>query len=75
MLTLKRNLLGSLLVQRGHITQDQLEHALAEQRRQNHAKRIGEILVGMRAISEAVLLECLSLQLDCSPGGEYLQDR
>ncbi len=65
MLTLKRNLLGSILLERGLITQELLEHALAEQRRQNHAKRIGEVLLSMRAISEADLLSCLSLQLDC----------
>jgi type II secretion system protein E len=64
-LTLKRTLLGAILVQSGKITETQLEQALVEQRRTNHAKRIGEILVGMRAISEADLLAALSHQLGC----------
>ena len=65
MLTLKRTLLGTLLVQRGAITEDQLSHALAEQRRMNHTRRIGEILVGLRLVSEAELLAALSEQLGC----------
>jgi type II secretion system protein E len=65
LLTLKRTLLGALLVQEEAITETQLEQALAEQRRINHTKRIGEILVQMRAISEATLLHALSKQLGC----------
>src|SRR5690242_7881744 len=65
MLTLKRTLLGQLLVQKEAITQAQLDQALAEQRRINHTKRIGEILVGMRCLSEAELLQTLALQLEC----------
>jgi type II secretion system protein E len=64
-LTLKRTLIGQLLLQEGAITQAQLDQALAEQRRQNHTKRIGEILVGLRFISEATLLAALSKQLGC----------
>ena len=65
MLTLKRALLGSLLVEAGIITQAQLDQALAEQRRQNNTKRLGEILVSMRFLSEAELLNALSKQLGC----------
>jgi type II secretion system protein E len=65
LLTLKRTQLGMLLVQEESISQGQLEQALAEQRRQNHAKRIGQVLVEMRFISEATLLKALSLQLGC----------
>ena len=65
MLTLNRIPLGTILMQDGAITQSQLDHALAEQRRANGAKRIGEVLIGMRAVSEAVLLTALSKQLDC----------
>jgi type II secretion system protein E len=65
LLTLKRTLLGALLVQEEAITEIQLEQALAEQRRINHTKRIGEILIQMRAISEATLLHALSKQLGC----------
>ncbi|HEY9867818.1 MAG TPA: type II secretion system ATPase GspE [Candidatus Obscuribacterales bacterium] len=65
MLTLKRVPLGTLLVQEGVITQSQLDQALAEQRRQNHTRRLGEILVDMRAVSEKNLLAILSKQLEC----------
>jgi len=47
------------------ITQAQLDQALAEQRRLNHTKRLGEILVAQRIVSEANLLKVLSRQLDC----------
>jgi len=63
LLTLKRTLLGNMLVQEEAITQEQLDQALAEQRRQNHVKRIGEILVSMRYISEQTLLNTLAKQL------------
>lgn len=65
MLTLKRALLGSILVEQGSITPEQLELALAEQRRLNHTKRIGEILVSMRLLSDNALLQALSRQLEC----------
>ena len=65
MLVLKRTLLGSILLEQGAITQEQLDQALAEQRRQNNAKRIGQILLDMRAVSEAALLKALSAQLEC----------
>ena len=65
MLTLKRTLLGQMLLLEESITQQQLEMALADQRRINHTKRLGEILVGLRVISEATLLNALSKQLGC----------
>src|SRR5689334_11767831 len=58
-------MLGAILVERGIVSQTQLDQALAEQRRQNYAHRIGEILIGMRLISEAQLLAALSDQLGC----------
>jgi hypothetical protein len=65
LLTLKRTLLGQMLLLEESVTQQQLDMALAEQRRINHTKRLGEILVGMRVISEATLLTALSKQLNC----------
>jgi type II secretion system protein E len=65
LLTLKRTLLGQLLVTQEAITQGQLDQALAEQRRQNNAKRIGEVLVSMRFISEQTLLSALAQQIGC----------
>jgi len=54
-----------MLVQEEAITQEQLDQALAEQRRQNHVKRIGEVLISMRYLSEQTLLDVLSRQLGC----------
>ncbi|MEP6755092.1 MAG: type II secretion system ATPase GspE [Chthonomonadales bacterium] len=65
MLTLKRTLLGQILVQDEAISQGQLDQALAEQRRQNNEKRLGEILVGMHFLPESALLQALSRQLGC----------
>ena len=65
MLTLKRLQLGSILLQLGSVSQDQLDQALSEQRRKNNTKRLGEILVEMRMISEQSLLVALSKQLEC----------
>ncbi len=65
MLKLRRTLLGTLLMEEGLITPEQLEVALAEQRRGNGEKRLGEILVSLRLLSEPALLHALSIQLDC----------
>ncbi len=65
MLKLKHVPLGAMLVERKLVTQEQVDHALADQRRHDNARRLGEILVESRAISEAVLLQVLSEQLDC----------
>ncbi len=65
MLKLRRTPLGSILMEQGQVTSEQLETALAEQRRAEHGKRIGEILVDMRFLSEPNLLQALSKQLDC----------
>ncbi len=54
-----------MLVERSLVTREQVEQALAEQRRQGNARRLGEILVESRALSEAALLQVLSEQLDC----------
>ncbi len=65
MLKLRRTLLGSILIEQGQISTDQLETALSEQRRTEQGKRIGEILVDMRYLTEPNLLNALSRQLDC----------
>jgi len=64
-LKLRRTLLGSILVEQGQVTAEHLESALAEQRRNPSGKRIGEILVDMRYLTEPNLLNALSRQLDC----------
>jgi type II secretion system protein E len=63
-LKLKRNLLGQLLIDEGLVTPEQIETALAEQRRNDDGKRIGEILVSLRFLTDQNLLTGLSKQLD-----------
>ncbi len=64
MLKLKRMQLGTMLVEEGAITADQLEAALAEQMRIRDGRRIGEILVGMRFLTDNRLLQTLAKQLE-----------
>ena len=45
LLKLRRTLLGALLIEEGLVTPEQLEVALAEQRRGDGTKRLGEILI------------------------------
>jgi type II secretion system protein E len=65
LLKLRRTLLGAILREEGLVTPEHLEIGLAEQHRTESGKRIGEILVGLRFISEPDLLRALSQQLDC----------
>ncbi len=65
MLKLRRAMLGSILLEEGLITSEQLDTALAEQRKGDKGKRIGELLVSMRFLTEQNLLKGLSRQLDC----------
>lgn len=51
--------LGELLIESGWITEDQLNHALAEQKRRQ-GKRIGEVLMEMELISEEMLATTLA---------------
>ena len=54
-----------MLTEQGLVSAEQLEIALAEQRRGDGTKRIGEILVQLRYLTEPNLLRALSIQLDC----------
>src|SRR3954468_24387033 len=58
--TLERKPLGQLLADRGLIKPEQLERALDEQRRSNHQKLLGEILVELRLCSEDQITEALA---------------
>ncbi|MBC7529120.1 MAG: type II secretion system protein GspE, partial [Chthonomonadaceae bacterium] len=64
MLKLRRAPLGEALISDGFITADQLELALSEQKRTDPHKRLGEILVNLRFVTEPTLLTALSRQLD-----------
>src|SRR5580658_4340452 len=58
--TLERKPLGQLLVTKGIIDPVQLERALEEQRRNNHQKLLGEIVVEMHMCTEDQVTECLA---------------
>lgn len=52
--------LGELLIQRGVITQSQLQDALDEQRRTGRKKLLGEILVDLHFVTEEQVVEALA---------------
>ncbi|MBA3273522.1 MAG: type II/IV secretion system protein, partial [Chthoniobacterales bacterium] len=58
--TLQRKPLGQLLLTRGLIKAEQLERALEEQRRSDHQKLLGEILIELRICSEDQITEALA---------------
>jgi type IV pilus assembly protein PilB len=53
--------LGDMLLEGGYITQEQLDHALAQQA--EDGKRLGEMLIEQRVITERELIEVLRTQL------------
>src|SRR5438105_1980125 len=58
--TLERKPLGQLLLTKGVIKEEQLERALDEQKRSNHQKLLGEILVELRVCTEDQITEALA---------------
>ncbi|HYE21196.1 MAG TPA: ATPase, T2SS/T4P/T4SS family [Tepidisphaeraceae bacterium] len=58
--TFERKPLGQLLLDRGLLKQEQLDRALDEQRRSNHQKLLGEVLVELRLCSEDQITEALA---------------
>src|SRR5437773_8466423 len=58
--TLERKPLGQLLIDKGLIKAEQLERALEEQRRSNHQKLLGEVLVELRLCTEDQITESLA---------------
>src|SRR5690349_1623205 len=58
--TLERKPLGQLLISKGLIQQEQLERALEEQKRSNHQKLLGEILVELHLCTEDQITEALA---------------
>ena len=55
--------IGKLLVELGHITDENLEKAILIQKDMEHKKKLGEILVDYRFIDEMKFIEILSFQL------------
>jgi type IV pilus assembly protein PilB len=58
--TQERKPLGQLLMAKGLIQQEQLDRALDEQKRSNHQKLLGEVLVELRICSEDQITESLA---------------
>jgi type IV pilus assembly protein PilB len=56
---LERKPLGQILVGRGTVANEVVERALEEQRRTNHQRLIGEILLDLRACTEEQVFEAL----------------
>jgi type IV pilus assembly protein PilB len=52
--------LGEMLVDRGHITEAQLEQALEHQRERDHRKLLGEVLVELNFVEEEQVLSTLA---------------
>jgi type IV pilus assembly protein PilB len=59
----KRILLGELMINMRLVRPAQVEAALQQQSREPN-KKIGQLLVGIKALSEAQLVDALSIQLD-----------
>src|SRR6187455_2509713 len=57
---LQRKPLGQLLLAKGLVSAEQLERALDEQRRSNHQKLLGEVLVELRICTEDQITESLA---------------
>jgi len=58
--TAVRKPLGTLLLEKGLLKQEQLDRALDEQRRSNHQKLLGEILIELQLCSEEQITETLA---------------
>jgi transcription initiation factor IIE alpha subunit len=63
-----RPLLGEILLEKGEITQEQLDKALEVQK--NEGGLIGIILVNQAAITEQVLVKYLALQAEKVTSGD-----
>src|SRR5690554_5704470 len=58
--TAQRQPLGQLLLNHGFVKPEQLQRALDEQRRSNHQKLLGEVLVELRICTEDQVTEVLA---------------
>jgi len=58
--TIERKPLGQLLLDKGLLKPEQLDRALEEQRRSNHQKLLGEVLVELRLCTEDQITEALA---------------
>ncbi|MFO0973516.1 MAG: GspE/PulE family protein [Phycisphaerae bacterium] len=59
-LTRTRKQIGQVLLARGWVTQEQLEHAVAEQQTRGHGQLLGEVLVDLSYVKEDQVVEALA---------------
>src|ERR1041384_5582714 len=59
--SLERKPLGQLLLNKGLIKPEELERALEEQKRSNHQKLLGEVLVELQLCTEDQITEALAI--------------
>ena len=52
--------IGDLLMQKGLITEEQIEQALAQQKEKGHKRLLGEVLVEMKMVAEDQVMEVLA---------------
>jgi len=52
--------LGQLLIRSGKITKEQLDHALTQQKQSDERKLIGEVLVELGFVDDAIVLEAIA---------------
>ena len=63
-MVVRKKRLGEILVEAGELTQEQLEFALTEQKKDgNGKKRLGEVLVDLKFMTERQILKTLEKQL------------
>jgi len=70
---MERKYIGELLVETGHINQDQLLYALKLKKEKYHHKKIGKILLDLGYISDDTLIKLLARQ--CGMQGVNLHHR
>lgn len=56
----KRRQVGQILLARGYVTVEQIEHAVAEQSARGHGQLLGELLVELGYVTEDMVVEALA---------------
>jgi len=70
---MQRKYIGELLVETGHISQDQLLYALNLKKKKYHHKKIGKVLLDLDYISDDILIKLLARQ--CGIQGVNIHNR
>jgi type IV pilus assembly protein PilB len=62
-LVVRKRRLGEILTDAGELTQEQLNYALTEQKKDGNKKRLGEVLIDLKFMTERQILKTLEKQL------------